>query len=154
MFPLALSLFDTGLLITVVIFMILYLIVLIKLKSPTVEEETVETKSVQQENRKPFSTERRNNPIIYPNNRGEHAGSVKAFEKPKFVATVPVETEKKAFEEPKFVATVPVETEKNEFSRGSEPSGCPRHFGYLKEHPKRSPIPNECLTCPKIMECL
>jgi len=136
MFPLALSLFDTGLLITVIIFMLLYLIVLIKLKAPAIEEETVKTKSVQQENRKLFSTKRRNNPIIYPNNREEHAGQVKAIEKPKFVSTVPVETEKK------------------EFSRNSEPSGCPYHFGYLKEHPKRSPIPNECLTCPKIMECL
>ncbi len=136
MFPLALSVFNTGLLITVVIFMLLYLIVLIKLKSPTVEEETVKTKSVQHENRKLFSINRRNNPIIYPNNRREPAGQVKAVEKPK------------------FVSTVSVETEKNEFSRGSKPSGCPRHFGYLKEHPKRSPIPNECLTCPKIMECL
>jgi len=136
MVPLALSLFDTGLLITVVIFMLLYLIVLIKLKSPTGEEKTAKTKSVKQEIRKPFFTERRNNPIIYPNNREEPAARVKAIEKPK------------------FVSTVPVETEKNKFSKGSELSGCPHHFGYLKEHPKRSPIPNECLTCPKIMECL
>jgi len=31
---------------------------------------------------------------------------------------------------------------------------CPHYFGYLGEHPKNTPIPNECLTCTKIMECL
>jgi hypothetical protein len=31
---------------------------------------------------------------------------------------------------------------------------CPHYFGYLGAHPKNVPIPNECLTCIKIMECL
>jgi len=31
---------------------------------------------------------------------------------------------------------------------------CPHYFGYLGGHPKNTPIPNECLTCTKIMECL
>jgi hypothetical protein len=136
MFPLALSLFDTGLLIIVVILVLLYLVVLIKLKPSTGGEKIVGTKSLKQNVRKASSTERRNNPVIYPENREEHAERGKAIERPK------------------SVPTVSVETEKPEFSRNNHSSGCPHHFGYLKEHPKHTPIPNECLTCTRIMECL
>ncbi len=136
MFPFALSLFDTGLLITVVIFMLLYLIVLIKLKAPTGGEKTLKTESLKQNIRKAFSTERRNKPVISYKTREEPTEKVKAIEKPK------------------PVATVPVEKKKTEVSRNTQPSGCSHHFGYLKEHPRNTPIPNECLTCAKIMECL
>ena len=34
------------------------------------------------------------------------------------------------------------------------PSGCPHHFGYLTSRPKDAPIPQECLTCPKIVDCM
>jgi hypothetical protein len=30
---------------------------------------------------------------------------------------------------------------------------CPHHFGYLSELPKDKPIPEECLLCPKLLEC-
>lgn len=136
MFPFALSLFDTGLLIIVVILVLLYLIVLIKLKPSTGGEKIVETKSLKQNVRKASSTERRNNPVIIHENRKEHVERSKAIERPK------------------PVPTVSVETERPEFSRNNQSSGCPHRFGYLKEHPKHTPIPNECLTCTRIMECL
>jgi len=136
MFPFALSLFDTGLLIIVVILVLLYLVVLIKLKPSTGGEKIVGTKSLKQNVRKVSSTERQNNPVKYHENWKE-----------------PVERGK-AIERPKSVSTVSVETEKPEFSRNNHSSGCPHHFGYLKEHPKHTPIPNECLTCTRIMECL
>ena len=34
------------------------------------------------------------------------------------------------------------------------PSGCPHRFGYLANRPKNAPIPQECLTCPKIVDCM
>ena len=34
------------------------------------------------------------------------------------------------------------------------PSGCPQHFGYLANRPKNEPIPQECLTCLKIVNCM
>jgi hypothetical protein len=136
MFPFALSLFDTGLLIIVVILVLFYLIVLIKLKPSTGGEKIAETKSLKQNVRKASSTERRNNLVIYPENREEHAEMGEAIERPKSVPTVSVETEKPAF------------------SRNNHSLGCPHYFGYLKEHPKHTPIPNECLTCTRIMECL
>lgn len=33
-------------------------------------------------------------------------------------------------------------------------SGCGHYFGYLKKRPKNTPIPDECISCPKIVECL
>jgi len=34
------------------------------------------------------------------------------------------------------------------------PSECPQHFGYLASRPKNDPIPQECLTCLKIVDCM
>ena len=33
-------------------------------------------------------------------------------------------------------------------------SNCPHHFGYLTDRPKGAPIPEECLTCQKMLECI
>jgi len=136
MFPFALSLFDSGLLIIVVILVLFYLIVLIKLKPSTEGEKTLKTKSLKQNIRKSFSTERQSNPVMPHETREE---PVERFE---------------ATERPESTPTVSVETEKPEFSRNNHSSGCPHRFGYLKEHPKHTPIPNECLTCTRLMECL
>jgi len=61
------------------------------------------------------------------------------------ISTQPQKEEKKKKEEP------PVKPpEKGE----KGPSGCPHHFGYLANRPKDVPIPQECLTCPKIVDCM
>jgi hypothetical protein len=133
MFPFELSLFDTGLLAVIVILVLLYLIVLIKLKPSTGEEKILKTKSLKQNIQKDSSTEGWNSPVIHRENTEEHAEKEETIEKPKLTSMVSTETEK---------------------SRDIHPSGCPHHFGYLKEHPRNTPIPNECLTCTKIMECL
>jgi DNA-directed RNA polymerase subunit RPC12/RpoP len=31
---------------------------------------------------------------------------------------------------------------------------CAHNFGYLKRRPKNTPIPEECLTCSKMIECM
>ena len=31
---------------------------------------------------------------------------------------------------------------------------CAHHFGYLKKRPKDTPIPEACLTCKKMIQCL
>ncbi len=33
-------------------------------------------------------------------------------------------------------------------------SGCPETFGYLANRPKDVPIPQGCLTCPKMVDCI
>ena len=33
-------------------------------------------------------------------------------------------------------------------------SDCPENFGYLAKRPKESPIPQLCLSCPKMVDCM
>jgi hypothetical protein len=33
-------------------------------------------------------------------------------------------------------------------------SGCPQTFGYLAKRPKDAPIPQQCMLCPKIVDCM
>lgn len=32
--------------------------------------------------------------------------------------------------------------------------GCPHHVGYLKTRSKNESVPDSCLTCPKILQCM
>ena len=50
-------------------------------------------------------------------------------------------------EPPKSIAEEPFE------KKPSEEANCKHELGYLKTLPKNTPIPNECLSCPKIIEC-
>ena len=135
MFPLALSLFDTGLLVTMLVFVILYIIVLVKLKPSSGEGKVQKTKSFRSNIRKGFFTKRQNNPEIHLEDRNRSTEAIKAIEEPKPEPTTYTKTEKTD-------------------SRETQSSGCPYRYGYLKTHPKNKPIPNECLTCTKIMDCL
>jgi DNA-directed RNA polymerase subunit RPC12/RpoP len=40
--------------------------------------------------------------------------------------------------------------ERKEMTR---PIECPHHFGYLKNHPKNSSIPDECFACANLIQC-
>jgi hypothetical protein len=33
-------------------------------------------------------------------------------------------------------------------------TGCPEAFGYLANRPKDSPIPQECMLCPRMVDCI
>ena len=35
-----------------------------------------------------------------------------------------------------------------------EAVACAHHLGYLKRRPKNTPIPEECLTCTKMIDCM
>ena len=35
-----------------------------------------------------------------------------------------------------------------------EAVACAHHLGYLKRRPKKTPIPEECLTCAKMIDCM
>jgi len=37
---------------------------------------------------------------------------------------------------------------------GARVGGCSRHLGYLKGRAKNAAIPDECLVCPKILQCM
>ena len=36
---------------------------------------------------------------------------------------------------------------------GRPPAECSHHFGYLKSLPREATIPDECLTCSKLLQC-
>jgi len=128
MFPSGLSSFGTGLMITVAVLVVLYLIVLIKL-NPSTEGKRITKKEVsRQRNLEDPITERQSEPTMYDEVEEE---TVEPIERQEPVLPEPVETEKTGVK------------------------GCPHYFGYLGEqHPKNTPMPNECLTCTRIMECL
>jgi hypothetical protein len=33
------------------------------------------------------------------------------------------------------------------------PAKCAHYFGFLNTIPKETPIPDECLVCPKVLQC-
>ncbi len=46
-----------------------------------------------------------------------------------------------------------VSVEASDSPREVPPLGCLHHFGYLKSLPENASLPDECLTCPKLMQC-
>ena len=68
----------------------------------------------------------------------------RVLEKVKDLIPTPPQKEKEEKEEP-----LAKPAEKKE--KGS--ASCPHYFGYLARRPKRGSIPEECLTCPQMLEC-
>jgi len=63
-----------------------------------------------------------------------------------------VQTEK-TFHEPESPAR-PVQAKKTVTVEKEAPAGCTHYFGYLRKREKDKPIPDECLTCSKMVDCL
>ena len=60
----------------------------------------------------------------------------------------PVEVE----EDQKEKVEAPLETEPEDAE--GETTTCAHHIGYLKKRQKDTPIPEDCLTCSKMIECM
>ena len=61
--------------------------------------------------------------------------------------------EPEKFEEPEKLEEPEKEPAKPSESEEEAPPGCPHYVGYLSKRPRGTPIPEECLTCPKMIEC-
>jgi hypothetical protein len=70
----------------------------------------------------------------------------KFLETPKPVPVEPPETVSKIFESPEEAPA--------EVAKEPGPSGCPYHLGYLRSRPRDSFVPDACLSCPRILDCL
>jgi hypothetical protein len=46
------------------------------------------------------------------------------------------------------------EKKNDKSSSKDKESGCPEHFGYLSSRPSDVAIPQACLTCPKMVDCM
>ena len=65
--------------------------------------------------------------------------------------------EKKSIQKKKRVEIKDVEAQPAKI-RPAEPAleehKCPHHFGYLSQRSKKEKIPDGCMTCPKIVQCM
>ncbi len=52
------------------------------------------------------------------------------------------------------VSPVPLKFQGDKKPSRKEARDCPHFFGYVKKLPKNTPIPDDCLGCPWIVECL
>jgi DNA-directed RNA polymerase subunit RPC12/RpoP len=63
-----------------------------------------------------------------------------------------LDKEKTKTEPPKVPEPEPAEETPDQQS--SKPQECPHYFGYLSTRSKKDPIPEECMTCDKLVECM
>ena len=70
------------------------------------------------------------------------------LEKVKNLIPIPPQKEKEEKNEKDEPPAKPVEKKEKASSK------CPHHFGYLADRPKSAPMPDECLTCEKMLECI
>jgi hypothetical protein len=66
---------------------------------------------------------------------------------------LPMTGQEKTSEKPK----VSVKTAQEKISKTQSPTDfqeCVHHFGYLRNQPKGTPVPDECFGCRKILQCL
>jgi len=71
---------------------------------------------------------------------------IESLETPK---AVPVEPPETVSEIPESPEEAPAEATKE-----PGPPGCPYHLGYLRSRPRDSFVPDVCLSCPRILDCL
>jgi hypothetical protein len=96
---------------------------------------------------------------LIPNSNGSQKEQVEKTEAPQAKPSTKEEKLTKE-EEPETETLViyeaPKETPKSEQSseKESKSSGCPQTFGYLASRPADAPIPQECLLCPRIVDCM
>jgi len=65
----------------------------------------------------------------------------------------PLQDEEKILEKTeKTDQTISEEFSKTQSSIGFQK--CVHHFGYLRNLPQNTPVPDECFGCPKVMRCL
>jgi hypothetical protein len=42
----------------------------------------------------------------------------------------------------------------SESNKNPSPQKCPKHFGYLNQRSRGEKTPEECMSCPKLIECM
>jgi len=164
--PLELSL--GAILIMIIAAVLIYAILLIKLKPLSETEQEPGFKKFIEDLEKPVT------PAAEATNIAEEESALpvetqKPVETPRHVETQrPVET-KRASEKPapSISTRARVEAGENQKAKKEKEAkksfilfgkrdfeGCPHKFGYLKNLPRNTPIPDECFGCPKVVECL
>ena len=146
MFPFEPSFIGIALLVAITVIIILYVTLLLRLKPPT---ET----TIKRPPKKEPSTKEPVKPLAT-----QPELSVEEQKSPKR-PTVPGKTKSAILveisetpEKPSEHIEAPESTEETPAS--ARPPECPHYFGYLKKLPKNAQIPDECLGCPRLVECI
>lgn len=126
MFPFD-SPFSVGFIITVAVLAALYVLVLIKLNPSSQGKRITKTAIPKQTSFRKAVHKQSSNPITLEETTRETLDP----------------TKRQNHETPALVDSEKEQTRE-----------CAHHFGYLAEHPKNTPLPNNCFSCIKIMECL
>jgi len=106
------------------------------------------------------------NPIIVQDLSSKNKGSYHAC--PYCLTEVFIEKTKSEYEKPKQKKkrtrieekkTPPVKVKPTKPAQPTEQpflkeQKCPHHFGYLSQRSKKEKIPDECMTCEKIVQCM
>ncbi len=144
------SIFDLVTMMAVIVLAVLYVTILIKLK-PSTENKDHTKKDLLAQKRKPPPNE-----LVFVNSL-----------KPKEKTTPPQRTQpqinpQKIRHSPTMTVRPTALPDKNQEAskqvirtenQSSNPY-CLHHFSYLRTLPKNTPIPSECLGCPRVVECM
>ena len=143
------SIFDLVTMVAVLVLAVLYVTILLKLK-PSTENEDKHKKDLLAKKQEPppdgliFVNSLKTKEKAKPPQRTQTPISPQKIRQPLTKTARPSAPPDKNQEAPK-----PMVVE----SRSSN-SHCVHHFGYLRELPKNTPIPSECLGCPQVVECM
>ncbi len=156
------SLYDVILIAGVFILIVLYVALLIYLKPSlrTKRSEDISPKAKMQAPTPSSQEEESVEPTLKPITAIEPGEEILASREPSEEAEAGVEPPEKSLPAPpkealKIEKVVADEAEEPSRIRGPPgPPGCTHYFGYLAEIPKNTPIPDGCLGCLRLTECL
>jgi len=155
MLPFDLSAMNILLVVAVTALFIFFIAVLMKL-NPSTETETIHQKEVFQKKKPPIQDQPTTLPqkLLSPEKiASARAGAVETQPSvDKIVEEPPISADQENTElkmpEPERTVASAAET------NSSSTRGCLHRFGYLRTLPKNKPIPDECLGCSRVVECL
>jgi hypothetical protein len=160
MFTPDLSVLNIGLMAVIAIILALYAIFLVKLK-PTKEYESAQNRDFEKGEETVMKPKRPMKQTVPAKTINEEPASTPENEKipeedvESIQARTHVEERARALTQEIQKRKKDKETKKSFFLFGKKDfKGCTHKFGYLKNLPKNTPLPDECFGCPQILECL
>lgn len=144
------SIFDLVTMVAVLVLAVLYVTVLIKLK-PSTENKDQRKKDLLAKKREPppngliFVNSLKTKEKATPPQRTQTQISPQKIRHPLTKTARPSAPPAKSQEASQLVVSV---------ENQSSNSHCLHHFCYLRTLPKNTPIPSECLGCPRVVECM
>jgi hypothetical protein len=93
---------------------------------------------------------------LIPHSAGSQNDDRKTINVPQTGSIAEREEIEEITEEPKKHNDKQDDQSKTEYfaKKDHDSSGCPESFGYLANRPSETPIPPQCLTCPKMVDCM